>query len=252
MPRCVLQKISAKKLRYGPNPCTGTPGVQPKTASPTSPPAPFFDSNLRPPLPSTGPASNCAVPTGRGRSLIIPMPDAVLAIWLAPDMLFSSAWARDKGNSIAGIPVNNLHPAHFLYRGWNSYWLRWIAQGKEVYFVVARTKPEMVLVGEVLTQTRNQALDIDAAATNHAVQTQASQAKNLAVKVLAQHFADCLRQKIPVETDQESQARVRELESQLGDLQQQLQRQKNAAGAPAHSTSLPGTPPTTGAVGTAK
>ena len=79
---------------------------------------------------------------------------------------------------------------------------------------------EMVLVGEILTQIRNQALDIDAAATNHAVQTQALQAKNLAVKALAQHLVDCLRQKI------ESQDRIHQLESQLGDLQQQLQRQK--------------------------
>ena len=89
----------------------------------------------------------------------------------------------------------------------------------------------MVLIGEVLTQIRNQALDIDAAATNHAVQTQASQAKNLAVKALAQHLVESLRQKIPVETEHESQARIRELDGQLGDLQQQLQRQKNCWGA---------------------
>ena len=75
-------------------------------------------------------------------------------------------------------------------------------------------------------------------ATNHAVQTQASQARNLAVKALAQHLVECLRQKIPVETDQESQARIRELEGQLGDLQQQLQRQQKEAGTPAHNSSL--------------
>ena len=79
-------------------------------------------------------------------------------------MLFHQHGPGKKG--IAGIPVTSLHPAHFLYQGWNSYWLRWIAQGKEVYFAVARTKPEMVLIGEVLTQIRNQAPDIVAAATN--------------------------------------------------------------------------------------
>ena len=97
----------------------------------------------------------------------------------------------------------------------------------------------MVLIGEVLTQIRNQALDIDAAATNHAVQTQTSQAKNLAVKALAQHLVECLRQKIPVETDHESQARIRELEGQLGDLQQQIQRRKNLAGAPGQKHQFP-------------
>ena len=107
---------------------------------------------------------------------------------------YLDTWAREKG--VAGIPVASLRPVHSLYQGWNwnSYWLRWIAQGKEAYFVVARAKTEMVLIGEVLTQIRNQALDIDAAATNHAVQTQTSQVKNLAVKALAQHLVECLRQ----------------------------------------------------------
>ena len=50
--------------------------------------------------------------------------------------------------------------------------------------MVAKTKPEMVLVGEVLTQI---------AATNLAVQTQSSLTNNLAVKALAQHLLDCLR-----------------------------------------------------------
>ena len=77
---------------------------------------------------------------------------------------------------LPAFPVTNLHPAHFLYQGWNSYWLRWIAAGKEAYFIVARTKAEMVLAGELLSQIRAQGLDIDAAATNLAVQTQTSQA----------------------------------------------------------------------------
>ena len=104
----------------------------------------------------------------------------------------------------------------------------------------ARNGSHRSVIGKVLTQIRNQALDIDAAATNHAVQTQTSQAKNLAVKALAQHLVECLRQKILVETDHESQARIRELEGQLGDLQQQYQRHKNSALAPAHTNSSPG------------
>ncbi|CAE7316261.1 unnamed protein product, partial [Symbiodinium microadriaticum] len=53
---------------------------------------------------------------------------------------------------LPAFPVTNLHPAHFLYQGWNSYWLRWIAAGKEAYFIVARTKAEMVLAGQNLRQ----------------------------------------------------------------------------------------------------
>ncbi|CAE7904861.1 unnamed protein product, partial [Symbiodinium necroappetens] len=163
-----------------------------------------------------------------------------------PRYVVSSAWAREKG--LAGIPVTNLHPAHFLYQGWNSYWLRWIAAGKEAYFIVARTKAEMVLAGELLSQIRAQGLDIDAAATNLAVQTQASQAKNIAVKALGQFLVDQVKSKIPVETDYEFHARIRELEGQIGNLQQQLKQQQQSAGAPsANPTGVgapgPSTPP---------
>ena len=136
----------------------------------------------------------------------------------------------------------NLHPAHFLYQGWNSHWLRWIASGKEAYFVVARTKAEMVLAGELLSQIRSQGLDIDAAATNHAVQAQTSQARNLAVKALAQSLVDQVKSKVPTETDYQSQARIRELEGQIGSLQQQVQKQQQSISASPDSGVGPGTP----------
>ena len=163
-----------------------------------------------------------------------------------PRFVVSSSWAREKG--LAGIPVTSLHPAHFLYQGWNSYWLRWIAAGKEAYFIVARTKAEMVLAGELLSQIRAQGLDIDAAATNLAVQTQASQAKSIAVKALGQFLVDQVKSKIPVETDYESHARIRELEGQIGSLQQQLKQQQQSASVPsANNTGVgapgPSTPP---------
>ena len=72
-----------------------------------------------------------------------------------------------------------------------------------------------VLIGEVLTQVRNQALDIDAAATNCAVQTQASQAKLSCSQGTCAALSRVSKTKIPVETDQESQARIRELEGQF-------------------------------------
>ena len=95
--------------------------------------------------------------------------------------------------------------------------------GKEAYFLVARTKPEMVLVGEILTQLRTQNVHIDAAAINLAVQTQNTQAKNIATKALAQHLVAELQKLVPVQTHVESHDRIRELETQLGALQQRLQ-----------------------------
>ena len=101
--------------------------------------------------------------------------------------------------------------------------IRWIAHGKEAYFCVARAKPEMVLVGELLAQIHHLDVDIDAAAINLAVQTQNSPAKNIATKALAQHLVAELQKLIPVQIDAESHDRIRELELRLCELQQKLQ-----------------------------
>ena len=118
----------------------------------------------------TPPAScNTAAPTLPAASIPVPVapPATVLPEnWIAdPDFLdnrrsvgnltlprhvASTTWAKER--SIAGLEVKLLHPSMLLFQNWNSYWLRWIAHGKEAYFLVARTKPEMVLVGEILTQ----------------------------------------------------------------------------------------------------
>ena len=93
--------------------------------------------------------------------------DAASAILLCPGI---TMWGKER--CIAGLEVKALHPSMFLFQSWNSYWLRWIARGKEAYFCVARTKPAMVLVGELLAQLRHHNVYIDAAATTLAVQTQ--------------------------------------------------------------------------------
>ena len=237
---------------FAPHP--GTPGSQTKATAPKPSATSRHISSHPPasqsPIASFGPGTAAPQPP-----MTLPVPED----WLqdsdcldtrrsignlsCPRHVVSSSWdswAREKG--IAGIHVMNLHPAHFLYQGWNSYWLRWIASGKEAYFVVARTKAEMVLAGELLSQIRSQGLDIDAAATNHAVQAQTSQARNLAVKALAQSLVDQVKSKVPTETDYESQARIRELEGQIGSLQQQLQKQQQSISASPDSGVGPGTP----------
>ena len=235
---------------------SGSPGSQNKAPAPEPlSPAPTSGYPLTPPASVASGGQSTATPHYPNT---LPVPED----WLqdhdfldtrrsignlsCPRFVVSSSWAREKG--LAGIPVTSLHPAHFLYQGWSSYWLRWIAAGIEAYFIVARTKAEMVLAGELLSQIRAQGLDIDAAATNLAVQTQASQAKNIAVKALGQFLVDQVKSKIPVETDYESHARIRELEGQIGSLQQQLKRQQQSASAPsANNTGVgapgPSTPP---------
>ena len=94
------------------------------------------------------------------------------------------------------------------------------------YFCVARAKSEMVLVGKLLAQMHHLNVDVDPAATNLAVQTQNSQAKNIATKAWAQQLAAELQKLVPVQTDIESHDRTRELELQLDELQQKLQQKE--------------------------
>ena len=138
-----------------------------------------------------------------------------------PRFVVSSTFAREQG--LAGVPVAHLHPSHFLYQGWNSYWLRWIAHGKEAYFVVNKSKAELVFCTELLAQIRSQNLDLEAAAQNLAIHEKASQAKNIAMKSFAQHIVKEIAKLVPVATDVESHEQIRELQQQVADLTQQLQ-----------------------------
>ena len=103
-----------------------------------------------------------------------------------PRFVQQTTWAKSEG--IAGRPVLDLHPAHFLYQNWNSYWLRHISHGPECYMMAAQNKGELVLAQELLVQLRTQNVDLESAAMNVATQQHQSLAKNLAMKTLANYL----------------------------------------------------------------
>ena len=206
--------------------------------------SPVSSGKATPPLPTTtapvptAPSATTLPRTGL-QTQISSTIVAALATALCPGMSHPPPGPRSRE---LGFEVKLLHPSMFLYQNWNSYWLRWIAHGKEAYFLVARTEPEMVLVGEILAQLRTHNVDIDAAAINLAVQTQNTQAKNIATKALAQHLVAELQKPVPVQTDTESHDRIRELETHLGVLQQKLQQKEAAASSARDPTHSPKTP----------
>ena len=120
-----------------------------------------------------------------------------------PRFVQQTTWAKSDG--IAGRPVLDLHPAHFLYQNWNSCWLRHIAHGRECYMMAAKNKGELVLVQELLVQLRTQNVDLESEAMNLATQQHQSLAKNLAMKTLANHLVQEILKLVPTTTDPESQ-----------------------------------------------
>ena len=138
-----------------------------------------------------------------------------------PRYVQPTVWA--KSEDIAGLPVAELQLHQFLYQGWNSYWLRHFAHGREGYVCIAKNKGELVLVNEFLSLLRNKGIDIEAAAVHLASQNQGSLAKNVAMKGLALHLADTVSGLVPLSTDPASQDTIRDLQQKVADLTQQLQ-----------------------------
>ena len=138
-----------------------------------------------------------------------------------PRYVQTTAWAKSEG--IAGLPVAELQLHQFLYQGWNSYWLRRFAHGREGYVCIAKNKGELVLVNEFLSLLRNKGIDIEAAAAHLASQNQGSLAKNVGMKGLALHLADTVSGLVPLSTDPASQDTIRDLQQKVADLTQQLQ-----------------------------
>ena len=138
-----------------------------------------------------------------------------------PRYVQPTVWAKSEG--IAGLPVAELQLHQFLCQGWNSYWLRHFARGREGYVCVTKNKGELVLVNELLSLLRNKCIDIESAAVNLASQNQGNLAKNVAMKSLALHLADTVSALVPVSTDPASQDTIRDLQQRVADLAQQSQ-----------------------------
>ena len=127
-----------------------------------------------------------------------------------PRYVQPTVWAKSEG--VAGLPVAELRLHQFLYQGWNSYWLRHFAHGREGYVCVAENKGELVLVNEFLSLLRNKSIDIEAAAAHLASQNQGNLAKNVAMNGLALHLADTVSGLVPLSTDPASQDTVLDLQ----------------------------------------
>ena len=138
-----------------------------------------------------------------------------------PRYVQPTVWAKSEG--IAGLPVAELQLHQFLCQGWNSYWLRHFARGREGYVCVTKNKGELVLVNELLSLPRNKGIYIESAAVNLASQKQGNLAKNVAMKSPALHLADTVSALVPVSTDPASQDTIRDLQQRVADLAQQLQ-----------------------------
>ena len=77
-----------------------------------------------------------------------------------------------------------------IRHGWNSYWLRYLSNGQEMFPVMSKSIADAVLASELLSMIRQRKINTDAAATAYAWEHSLPMDRASAVKALAEDFCD--------------------------------------------------------------
>ena len=136
-----------------------------------------------------------------------------------------SEWTVKK--QIDGCPSHAIPLHSVLYQGWNSYWIRHVAEGKPTFFVGFRSMAEVVFCHSLFAKLREENVDLDELArVVHGGQTSSSgsnlsDARVQATQTLATKVVDFMSGLYPQdEADPEKAAMVNQIQL----LQQQLAR----------------------------
>ena len=143
-----------------------------------------------------------------------------LALWVK-----KSEWTVKK--QIDGCPSHAIPLHSALYQGWNSYWIRNVAEGKPTFFASFRSMAEVVFCHSLFAKLREENVDLDELArVVHGGQTSSSgsnlsDARVQATQTLATKAVDFMSGLYPQdEADPERAATVNQIQL----LQQQLAR----------------------------
>ena len=138
---------------------------------------------------------------------------------------------------IEGCDPLKLPVAALLYQQANNFWLRKLAQARELYLIPTGDIAAAVFMTELLTQLRNKGVDMDKVSSCKARQDGKLLDKTNNTKYAAQQIADLIHSWVPTRTaDPDTQHELTQLRSQLAQLRQQL----------GETTGEPSTPNTTG------
>ena len=124
---------------------------------------------------------------------------------------------------IEGCDPLKLPVAALLYQQANTFWLRKLAHGREVYLIPTGDIAAVVFTTELLTQLRNKGVDMDKVASCKARQDGKLLDKTNNTKYAAQQVADLIHSWVPTRrADPDTQHELTQLRSQLAQLRQQL------------------------------
>jgi len=124
---------------------------------------------------------------------------------------------------IEGRDPLSLPLAALLYQQANSFWLRKLAHGREVYMIPTRDIAAVVFMTELLTRLRNKGVDLDKVSHCRARQDGKLLDKTNNTKYAAQQIADIIHSWVPTcTTDPDTQHELTQLRSQLAQLRQRV------------------------------
>ena len=124
---------------------------------------------------------------------------------------------------IEGCDPLTLPVAALLYQQANSFWLRKLAHGREVYLIPTGDIATVVFMTELLTQLRNRGVDLGKVSHCRARQDGKLLDKTQKTKYAAQQIADIIHSWVPTRTaDPDTQHELTQLRSHVAQLRQRV------------------------------
>ena len=159
-----------------------------------------------------------------------------------PKAIRQSAYSQKL--DIEGCDPLKLPVAALLYQQANNFWLRKLAQGRELFLIPTGDIAAVVFTTELLTQLRNKGVDIDRVSSSKARQDGKLLDKTQNTKYTAQQVADIIHSWVPTRSaDPDTQQELTQLRSQLAQLRQQLGEEPNTTDPTGPSASSPAVNP---------
>ena len=137
-----------------------------------------------------------------------------------PRAIRSSSWSQLK--DIEGCDPLTVPLSKLLYQGSESFWLRKLATGREVYVATMGGVSQVVFVSEILAQVRGRGIDLDRLSQNKALQDGLTVDKKEAIQHLTKLLVDQMQKWLPVvQADSGSQHQIAALQAEIAALKAQ-------------------------------